>query len=84
VRAPIEPAARPCPPAPERELVVVVLPAEEPAPAMPVAWVPAWPWAGKPGLPRPRAHAGPRAHFPPGFHPLGLHRGPLRNALHRR
>jgi hypothetical protein len=85
VRVEVEPVARARPPAPERELVVVVLPAEEPPPAaMPAVWGAAWPWAWQPGHPRPRPHVGPRAHFPPTFHPLGIHRGPVRNGLHRR
>ena len=87
VRAPVAaPAARPRPPAPERELVVVVLPAEGPAPpvGIPVAWASTWPWAWHPGFQPPRAPSGPRGHFPPGLHPLGIHRRPVRNGLHWR
>jgi len=88
VRPPVAaaPEAKPRPPAPEREIVVVVLPAADPAPpvGIPVFWASAWPWAWHPGFHPPRASSGPRGHFPPGFHPLGIHRRPVRNGLHRR
>ncbi len=88
VRFPVAaaPAAPRRPPAPERELVVVVLPAEDPAPpvGIPITWASAWPWTWHPGFHPPRAPLAARGHFPPGLHPLGIHRRPVRKGLHRR
>jgi hypothetical protein len=87
----VEPAAPPAaarrPPEPERELVVVLLPAESEPPTG-VAWA-AWPWAWDPAFHHPH-HRPPHAHRkrgphpPPGFHPLGLPRGGVRKVLHGR
>src|SRR5262245_6132559 len=86
IRVEVPPARRlPPPPPPERELVVVLLPpAEPPSPmGIPVGWAGAWPWMWpwRPGL---HPHRVPRGHFPPTFHPLGIHTGPVRSGFHTR
>jgi hypothetical protein len=89
--APPPPAPAPRTREPEREVVVVLVPTPEPAApvGVPIAWAPAWSWGWDPGHhpwpPRP-GHARRRHpdHFPPGFHPLGVHRGPVRRTLHGR
>jgi len=66
------------PPEPEREIVVVYVPIEQPvAPVgIPVGWASRWAWE--------RHHRDRHGHLPPGFHPLGIHRTPVRRNLHRR
>jgi hypothetical protein len=91
----VEATPPPPPPAPrtaepERELVVVLLPVPEAPPpvGVPIAWTP-WPWSGRPDFhPLPpwpgRVHGRREAHFPPAFHPLGIHRGPVRRIVRGR
>jgi hypothetical protein len=83
VEVPPEPAAPARRSEPEREVVVVVLPAAEPAPALGVpVWGAAWPWPVHPGFRPPDAHR--RGHFLPGLHVTGAGHAPLRSGLRSR
>jgi hypothetical protein len=81
------PAAAPRPRAPEREIVVVVVPAAEPVPpeGIPLAWAPPWGWGEPRGHRQHRGHFGAHRHryFLPGLHLDRAHAGPRFHAAPR-
>jgi hypothetical protein len=91
VEAAPAPAASPAPREPERDLVVILVPVADPGPirlGVPIPWGAPCPWGGWPGLslPHPDRHdlRSARVYFPPSFHPVGIHRGPVHRGLRAR